>query len=93
MWHILINMLFLYWRSGLRLDDMGNRVTRLRKFWRLKRNVRLYQAPREPSRGDLDALVDEILQKIHEQGESSLTDLERKVLRTAADRYKGRSKE
>ena len=82
---------FIYWRYGLRLDNVENRLTRLRRFWRMKRTVRLYQAPRESSRSDLDSLVDEILQKIHEQGESSLTDLERKVLKTAADRYKGRS--
>ena len=39
----------------------------------------------------LDALVDEILAKIHKHGESSLTERERRVLRTAADRYKGQA--
>ena len=82
---------FLYWRYGLRLEDLWNRVTHLRYRVRLNRSVRLYQPRSKSKRNDLDALVDEILQKVHEQGESSLTDVERKVLRTAANRYKGRS--
>ncbi|MGC1273008.1 MAG: rhomboid family intramembrane serine protease [Planctomycetaceae bacterium] len=39
-------------------------------------------------RVNLDRQVDEILAKIHEQGESSLTDRERKTLQEASKRYK-----
>ena len=83
---------YLYWKSGIRLEGAWDRVTHLGGKWRPPRNVRLGRAPDALRRDDLDAQVDQILQKIHEKGESSLTERERKVLRTAASRYKGRSK-
>ena len=49
--------------------------------------VKLYRPPDE---GDLDRQLDEILAKISEQGESSLTDREREFLRDASRRYKER---
>lgn len=57
--------------------------------WMLRRSrpkVKLYQ----PSREDLDRQVDEILSKIYEHGEASLTDQEREILKTASQRYKHR---
>lgn len=51
---------------------------------RTRRNVRLYQ-PEEDDDVD-DAEVDAILEKIQQQGEASLTDRERKVLKNASRR-------
>jgi membrane associated rhomboid family serine protease len=54
-------------------------------------NVRLYNPPQEgvPT-PDLKSRVDEILAKISSQGESSLTDSERELLKEASRRYKKR---
>jgi membrane associated rhomboid family serine protease len=55
------------------------------------RKVRLYKPPEErESPADLERKVDEILAKISEKGESSLTDAEREVLKEASRRYKHR---
>jgi hypothetical protein len=51
-------------------------------------NHRLFD-PRKAVKDDLDGLVDKILVKVHEQGETSLTDVEREVLRIAGQRYRG----
>ena len=48
--------------------------------------VRLYR----PGQEDLDKQVDAILEKIHEQGEASLTDQEREILKTASQKYRKR---
>lgn len=53
-----------------------------------RRNIRLFN-PQEPD-GHLDGLVDKLLIKIHEQGEESLTDVERDLLRIAGDRYRSK---
>ncbi|HEX6987717.1 MAG TPA: rhomboid family intramembrane serine protease [Planctomycetaceae bacterium] len=52
---------------------------------RRKPKLRVY-APEQ--RADLDRQVDEILAKIHEHGEASLTDRERKTLQEASRRYR-----
>lgn len=54
----------------------------LRSSRRLRTTVRLY----EPNPTELDEQVDQILAKISEEGESSLTDMERATLRTASRR-------
>jgi membrane associated rhomboid family serine protease len=55
------------------------------------RKVRLYEPPEERANpADLERRVDEILAKISAQGESSLTDAEREVLKEASRRYKHR---
>ena len=52
-------------------------------------NVRLYSPPQETvPTSDLKLRVDEILAKISAQGESSLTDSEREVLKEASRRFK-----
>ena len=81
------------------------RYTRLLAGWswpRMKRavrtatarkpeNVRLYSPPQEAApTPDLKLRVDEILAKISAQGESSLTESERAILKEASRRYKKR---
>jgi membrane associated rhomboid family serine protease len=54
-------------------------------------HVRLYEPPQEKAASaDLNRRVDEILAKISAQGESSLTESEREVLKEASRRYKKR---
>jgi hypothetical protein len=48
--------------------------------------VRIY----EPNPENLDEQVDAILDKIHREGEASLTDRERSILKDASRRYKNR---
>ena len=48
-------------------------------------NLKLYEPPE-----NIDAKVDEILEKISRSGEASLTDQEREVLKAASRRYKKR---
>ncbi len=59
-----------------------------RRFKGSKPKVKIYRPP-TASRADLDRQVDEILEKIHKQGEASLTDRERKILTDASRRYRG----
>ena len=66
--------------SGFRLPDMSSKRSVSRG------NLRLYEPP-----DNFDAAVDEILQKISKEGEASLSDQEREILKTASQRYKKRS--
>lgn len=73
-------------------------VRRVPTWWReraRRKSVRLY-AP-EPDdetsdEQDLDQQVDDILRKIHEQGEASLSDRERRLLTEASRRYRERTR-
>ncbi len=51
-----------------------------------KGNLKLYEPP-----DNLDEHVDQILEKISQTGEASLTDQEREILKAASHRYKKRS--
>lgn len=71
---------------------------RVPTWWRARerrKSVRLYDpesaAKEAPEEHDLDAKVDEILRKIHEHGETSLSDRERHVLSEASRRYRDRT--
>lgn len=58
-----------------------------------QRQMRLYNPdPPELEENDLDVKVDDILRKIHEHGESSLSERERKLLSEASRRYRERSR-
>lgn len=59
----------------------------VKRYW-AQRKVKIYAPP--PEEVDLDTKVDQILAKIHAQGEASLTPDERRVLAEAAKRYKKR---
>jgi membrane associated rhomboid family serine protease len=86
---------FLYRWSGMRLDrltsGLGN-FGALRRRMRVRRppeSIRIYEPPSPETKPEnLELQVDQILQKIQEHGEKSLTDKEREVLRRASERYK-----
>ena len=80
---------FIYWKQSLRLEPLWDGLRRWRwpRWFGPRRNIRLFK-PRETLEDDLDELVDDILIKVHEQGEASLTDAEREVLRIAGQRYR-----
>src|SRR5262249_23485876 len=82
---------FLYgWYEG-RLEPLVDRIPWVGRRWNIGRRpaVRPSVRPRpEPALSD----VDEILKKIHESGQDSLTDEERDALRAASERIRSRSK-
>ena len=89
---------FLYKRFDLRYSRLLGawswpRVKRVVRTATARKpeNVRLYSPPEEvvPT-SDLKLRVDEILAKISQQGESSLTESEREILKEASRRFKKR---
>ncbi|MBW3538918.1 MAG: rhomboid family intramembrane serine protease [Planctomycetes bacterium] len=86
---------FAYRKLNWRLDRLmrGWRLPNWRRRFGSQRKIRIYHPeppePREPV-GDLEAELDRILEKIGTQGESSLTDREREVLKAASRKYKNR---
>ncbi|REJ74356.1 MAG: rhomboid family intramembrane serine protease [Planctomycetota bacterium] len=71
-----------HWLGWFRSGDWKRRL-------RPKAKLRVYQ-PETPV--DLESRVDELLQKVAEQGEQSLTDAERAELVEASRRYRNRSR-
>jgi membrane associated rhomboid family serine protease len=86
---------FLYQFFELRLSNWLS-WRGVSAWWRdrlRRRSMRLYTPEaNEAESQSLDGQVDDILRKIHEQGESSLTDRERKLLNEASRRYRERVK-
>ncbi len=84
---------FAYWRSGVRLERLfgGFSLFGLLGSSGRRGNLRVF-APSDDSANELDGEVDDILQKLHEEGEESLTDAEREVLFNASKRMKRRRK-
>jgi membrane associated rhomboid family serine protease len=81
---------FLYWKLGLRLEAPLERGNRPRVL-----PMRKTACPTEepmilahPKRDDLNEQVDELLQKISEQGADSLTEQERAILTRASAKYR-----
>jgi rhomboid family protein len=86
---------FLYQFFELRLSNWlsWRGVSAWWRDRRRRRSMRLYTPEaNEAESQNLDGQVDDILRKIHEQGESSLTDRERKLLNEASRRYRERVK-
>lgn len=89
---------YLYHRFDLRFTRLleggsGNLFRQLVRSRPLgpRSKVRLYEPPAERAMpADIDQQVDEILAKISAQGEASLTDSEREILKDASRRYKRR---
>jgi membrane associated rhomboid family serine protease len=84
---------------GIAYKYYGWRIMPLLSFgnWKMPKrspkpnpNIRAYRPPEPPASQNLDSRVDEILIKIQEHGEASLTDEERKILTDASDQYKNR---
>jgi hypothetical protein len=86
---------FLYWRFGWRLETLVERV-RMPHWDRVvgsRRHVRLHKPSAMDDAGDdVDEQLDLVLQKIHDQGEDSLSAAERQVLLTASRRYRDRKR-
>ncbi len=85
---------YLYKRFDLRLSRLFGDfdfARQLRSLTRRRPPVKLYAPPVEEVPENLEERVDEILAKITAQGESSLTDAERRILTEASERYKRKS--
>lgn len=82
---------FLYQRRGWRIDPLVSRVRLAdwKRRLRPKAKLRVYQPDSAP---DLEARVDELLAKVAEHGEASLTDEERAELVEASRRYRNRAR-
>ena len=85
---------FLYWKFQWHVSSCLTGLDRLR-FWFKRRvgagrQLKVVRADDDDLPADLDAQVDELLAKIHEHGESSLTEDERRVLKVASERLRSR---
>ncbi len=79
---------FAYFRRGWNLTRLTDRLWTWPKL-RRRPPLRIHR-PEEPTHPDLSAEVDRILEKIYQEGESSLTANERKILETASRQYQQR---
>src|SRR5690606_564665 len=82
---------FLYYHQRWNLDETfgGLRQLKLPKR-RPKSHLKVYQPQRDSA--EIEVRMDQILQKISEQGEASLTDEERAILADAGRRLRDRSR-
>ncbi|MFG0334020.1 MAG: rhomboid family intramembrane serine protease [Maioricimonas sp. JB049] len=82
---------YFYIRNGWHLASLTGRFdpASIGRFFRRKPNLRVYE-PEAPPPPDLDRRVDELLQKVQDQGEQSLTQKEREILMEASRRYRDR---
>ncbi len=84
---------FLYKKNNIRLETIwdGLRLPRFERLFGSRGKIRIYHPSDEPkSDENLDQQVDDLLSKIHEHGEASLTERERDILKRASQRYKKR---
>ena len=86
---------FLYKRHNLRLERIIGRVhwPRFDRVAGRRQNIRIYRPKDEETSStpsNLDDQVDRILAKIHTQGEASLTNEERELLKRASRKYRNR---
>lgn len=65
-------------------------LPRRRRQSQARKNLRVFDPPSDPEI-DLENELDRILAKIHEQGSSSLTDREQRILTKASQQYKNRN--
>jgi membrane associated rhomboid family serine protease len=82
---------FLYAHYEWRLEGLTERIAWPR--WRRRPRLRIAAPPRrgpEPERDEEMSRVDEVLQKIYDSGQDSLTDEERAILQSASERLKNR---
>ena len=80
---------FLYWYFQLNLGRLM--PANLPQLLKRRPKLRVHDPDQEDPR-ELNARVDEILQKIHRSGEGSLTNAERKTLEEASRRYQRRQR-
>jgi len=78
---------FVYWRFDMQLERYWDKLPKLRGAGLSQRRESI--APvRRSAEAQQDQQVDDILRKIAESGEASLTDQERRTLQRASERYK-----
>jgi len=82
---------FVYQRKNLRLEPLlsGFRPADWKKRLRPKAKLRVFHPEVET---DFEERVDELLKKVQEEGEASLTDAERAMLIEASRRYRNRNR-
>jgi membrane associated rhomboid family serine protease len=85
----LFGFLYYHQRWNLEQTFSGLRHLKLPKR-RPKSQLKVYQPQRDSA--EIEARTDEILQKISEQGEASLTDEERAILADASRRFRNRTR-
>ncbi|MAG93501.1 MAG: hypothetical protein CMJ48_07105 [Planctomycetaceae bacterium] len=78
------------WVGGVRIPQFGGRGGRVRRDVKIYRPEAEQQRRQSTSVSASDDQVDAILKKIHDQGEASLTDRERRILKDASERHKNR---
>jgi membrane associated rhomboid family serine protease len=81
---------FLYWKYNLNLERWWDWIPKPRGLvtGARRQNVPSRQSVRREN--SIDDRVDEILRKLHDSGEASLSDAERRTLVQASERYKHR---
>jgi membrane associated rhomboid family serine protease len=83
----------VYYRFGLRLETLIDRAAprpRLRRRYRQPAILPHPSIKAAPERDELADRLDEVLQKISEQGTEGLTDAERQILMQASAKYRDR---
>lgn len=81
---------FLYEHNHWQLSSLTGRIrTPKLRLPRRRSHLKVFQP--EEEKGSFESRVDELLKKVHEQGEASLTDKERAILSEASRRYRNRS--
>jgi membrane associated rhomboid family serine protease len=83
---------FLYKKYNWRLSQFfsGVSLPNWRRMVGPRRKFRIYKPTSSEHDTDLGAKVDAVLEKISREGEQSLSDREREILKTASQRYKNR---
>jgi membrane associated rhomboid family serine protease len=82
---------FLYWKLGVRLEAPFERAGVRRRRPVRRPQARPAPAPADTYADSLDDQVDQVLRKISEHGQASLTPEEREVLVKASARYRGQA--
>lgn len=84
---------FLYWWAGISLErfTVGFRIPKFPQMAAARRGMRVYNPVEESGNDELEDRLDSILQKIHDEGEDSLTPDERLILQAASQKFKKRS--
>jgi membrane associated rhomboid family serine protease len=80
---------YVYWKFNLNLERWVDRLPKPRGR-RVVHDGDERRNWQRPSERTLDQQVDDVLRKISESGEASLTDRERRLLASASERYKAR---
>jgi len=81
---------FLYWRGGWKLQNWipgSLSLPQLKKQLRLKKNADLRIHEPDEATDETDQRVDDLLKKIQEHGQDSLTRRERRILEKASKEY------